>query len=196
MAWLQRLVPATACLASLGVVAPEAHAQGVGYLTIEINDLRQGLGGGVGRVSRQFVLRLQGNRVHEVATISGRRGTRQIQTESAFREENVGRRASLLWRVGEGNSLIRRAEHPQHVETVVVKVSGSTCQVSVRNDLKPGYSTYVFLGGGGRGLGGLGGGRRGPRAGIGGYPVGGGGGPGYREFVSIQTESATCRLGG
>jgi hypothetical protein len=172
-------------------VASDGAAQDAGIITVQITDARQGIRGRVGTINRQFVLRLQGNRVQEVGSVSGRRGTRTFTTESAFREQNVRRRASLMWRVGAGNSIVRRADHPHHVETITISVAGSSCRVAVRNDLKPGYSTYLFVGGrgggGGRGMG-MGGGRGGPRAGIGGYPGGGGfggRGGGSREFSAI-----------
>lgn len=48
------------------------------------------------------------------------------------------------WRVGGPGSLVRQRDLPQSVETLTIKVHGQTCEISVANRLKPGFSEFMY----------------------------------------------------
>ena len=48
------------------------------------------------------------------------------------------------WRVASPNKLVRVVSMPQSVRTMIVTVNGATCNFSVTDVLKPGFTEYKF----------------------------------------------------
>ncbi|MGA2792623.1 MAG: hypothetical protein ABSE69_03690 [Roseiarcus sp.] len=48
------------------------------------------------------------------------------------------------WRVAGPASLERQRNLPQSVETLTIKVHGQTCEISVSNRLKSGFSEFMY----------------------------------------------------
>lgn len=87
------------------------------------------------RTRKQATLSLSaGNQIAEAqSSVSGK------YNASSSRTDTLGGR----WRVGQGNSLVKRQDYPHHTRTMTVRVEGRSCSLTVTHNLKVGFSDYV-----------------------------------------------------
>ena len=64
-------------------------------------------------------------------------------------EQRLGRDdADVSWRVASANKLIRIQRNPQSIRTIAITIlPGNSCQSEAVEQLKPGFSEYMFVGG-------------------------------------------------
>jgi len=138
------LACATSSVAAAQTAADKATVIRLRYVTIE-NRLRPNPESGI-RVERTIVARLSpGGEVEEETAGKARRHSADFSMSGRLGGEQSGAGwdpvlGRVRWRVVDSGTLMRVRELEQNVQTITVRVHGSTCEMTFADELKPGFS--------------------------------------------------------
>jgi hypothetical protein len=106
-------------------------------VTYVFNSLRPNLTSNI-PVTHSYQVTLSGaNQVDEQRTSQS--GTTRVLGQSGSEGKTGG-----AWRVAGPHSLVRERDLPQSTETLTIAVQGQSCEISVSNRLKPGFSEFKY----------------------------------------------------
>lgn len=96
-------------------------------------------------VTHRYSITLSGaNRVDEVRTSQSGLSSFTSRLTRLLGQSSSEGKTGGAWRVSGPNSLVRRRDLPQSVETLTIKVHGQACEIGVSNRLKPGFSEFMY----------------------------------------------------
>ncbi len=96
-------------------------------------------------VTHSYQVTLSGaNQVDEQRTSQSGTLSYSSQSTRVLGQSGSEGKTGGVWRVAGPHSLVRERDLPQSTETLTIAVQGQSCEISVSNRLKPGFSEFKY----------------------------------------------------